>query len=118
MGKSTFAKVRIEPERKRVWQAFAAGQGRDLSELIIMAVEGVITSRPYFRPEELDELHQVREQLRRAGINLNLLVRELTRFNGGALKYPPEPRDFDLTRQQLTEALDQVLTFLRMDRPK
>jgi hypothetical protein len=110
--------IRIPPEKKRIWKAFAANDGRTLTDLIIVAVDGVISGRPYFRQEELDELHQLREQLRRAGINLNLLVRELTRFNGGGLKYPPEPRDFDFTRQQLAEALDQVLTFLRIERPK
>ncbi len=107
--------IRIQPEKKRVWKAFAAGQGLTLTELIIIAVEGVMTGRPYFRPEELDALDQLREQLRRAGINLNLLVRELTRFNAGSAKDLPEPRDFHVTREQLNEALGLILALLRRD---
>jgi len=115
-GRTEIVKLRVTPEKKRIWKAFAAADGRTVTGLIVVAVDGVITGRPYFRQDELEELHLLREQLRRAGINLNLLVRELTRFNGGGLKYPPEPRDFDLVRQQLEEVLDQVLTFLRMER--
>jgi len=105
--------IRLPPEKKRVWKAFAAADSRTLTELIIVAVDGVITGRPYFRQDELEELHLHREQLRRAGVNLNLLVRELTRFNGGSAKDPPEPRDFHVTRDQLNEALDLILAFLR-----
>ncbi|MEQ9244689.1 MAG: hypothetical protein RLO21_01765, partial [Nitratireductor sp.] len=58
-------------------------------------------------------LDQLREQLRRAGINLNTLLRELQAFNRGSSRRAPTEEHFSEVNAELEVVLGQVRAVLQ-----
>ncbi len=69
--------------------------------------------QPFLSREEIDALHLSREQLRRAGINLNTLLREPQTFNRGSSRRWPTEEHFAEVKAELEAALDQMRALLQ-----
>jgi len=84
-----------------------------LSGLVRRAVRSVATQRPVLTPLERDELHQLFEQLRRAGGNLNTLLRNLHLYGHNVQDRPPPVDELEATANALRAASADVYEFLR-----
>jgi uncharacterized protein (DUF1778 family) len=73
--------VRLTPEQKEELKTAAAAERLTMSGYVLALVRSAVNRQPFLSREEIDALHLSREQLRRAGINLNTLLRELQAFN-------------------------------------
>lgn len=112
VSKSDVVRLRIAPTKKAVWQ-HAAGRNRlSLSAYLTAAGDAAANGPPFLSPAEIDALHGLNDQLRRAGVNLNTLLRELNAYQIGRAKHGPNAADFAQLRDELGEALGQVRTFL------
>lgn len=76
--KDSLVKLRLSEETHALWRKAAAEQGHStLSQFVRSAVGAAICRQPYLSPDELDEIDRLREEVRRIGVNLNVMAREL-----------------------------------------
>ncbi len=111
--KSVGYRLRMDPVKKRIWEAAAAREGRALSEWLTRAGDTAQAARPYLTPEDIAVFDGLREQLRRAGVNLNVLLRSELAFENGRGRRPPEREQFEEVQRDLKEALSQILAMLQ-----
>src|SRR3546814_3251469 len=81
--------LRLSPDQKDKLRQAAERERLSVTGYIVAAATTVADREPFLTPEEIDALDQLREQLRRAGVNLNTLLRELQAFNVGSARRPP-----------------------------
>jgi uncharacterized protein (DUF1778 family) len=105
--------VRLTPEQKTQLKATAAAERLTMSGYVMALVRSAVNRQPFLSREEIDALHLSREQLRRAGINLNTLLRELQAFNRGSSRRAPSDDHFAEVKAELEVALDQVRALLQ-----
>jgi hypothetical protein len=82
------------------------------SGFIRRSIRAALAQRPLLGPGELDELARVTEQLRRAGVNLNVLLRNLYLYEDGAMDRPPPHDELKAAAGMLCEASEAVTQFL------
>jgi hypothetical protein len=83
------------------------------SGFIRRSINAALAQRPLFAPAELEELTRVCEQLRRAGVNLNVLLRNLHLYEDGVMDRPPPHDELEAAADMLKEASGAVTEFLR-----
>ena len=105
--------VRLTTEQKEELKAAAASERLTMSGYMLALVRSAVNRQPFLSREEIDALHLSREQLRRAGINLNTLLRELQAFNRGSSRRWPSDDHFTEVKVELEEALEQVRALLQ-----
>jgi hypothetical protein len=106
-------KLRVEPAERATWEAAAARDGQpSLSAFVKKACRKAASGTPYLTPEEVDAYHHAAEQLRRAGINLNTLLRELHALELGRHKEPIEPERFADVHGDLEAAVAEIRRLL------
>ena len=105
--------VRLTPEQKIQLKAAAVAERLTMSGYVLALVRSAVNRQPFLSREEIDALHLSREQLRRAGINLNTLLRELQAFNRGSSRRWPSDDHFAEVKVELEAALDQVRALLQ-----
>ncbi|MEQ9606098.1 MAG: DUF1778 domain-containing protein [Kiloniellaceae bacterium] len=105
--------VRLTPEQKAELKAAAAAERLTMSGYVLALIRSSVNRQPFLSREEIDALHLSREQLRRAGINLNTLLRELQAFNRGSSNRAPSEVHFAEVKADLDAALDQVRALLQ-----
>jgi hypothetical protein len=82
------------------------------SGFIRRSISAALAQRPLFAPAELEELARLREQLRRAGVNLNVLLRNLHLYEDGVMDRPPPHDELEAAANMLCEASKAVTEFL------
>ena len=110
--KTDHVQIRIDSPTKDIWKAAAARNRLTLSAYIERAVDSVAGGPAFLRPDEIDALDQVREQLRRTGINLNQLVRHLGAFIGDPRKPPPDMGQVEAIKAELETELAAIRKLL------
>ena len=80
--------VRIEPTKKRIWEAAAARNGIRLSAFVRRAADAAALGAPFLSRQEIDSLDELRDQVRRVGVNLNALLRLLYIYEDGGGRLP------------------------------
>ncbi|MBK1696629.1 DUF1778 domain-containing protein [Rhodovibrio salinarum] len=70
-------RIRLQPSKRRIWEAAAAQEQLTLSAFIRKACDEAATAEAYLTHEEIEAYHAAAEQLRGAGIKLNALLRNL-----------------------------------------
>ncbi|WP_119419710.1 hypothetical protein [Desertibaculum subflavum] len=103
----------MDPVKKRIWEAAAAREGRTLSAWLTRAGDTAQAARPYLTPEDIAVFDGLREQLRRAGVNLNVLLRCEHAFEQGRGRRPPDREQFEEVQKDLKEALARTLAVLQ-----
>lgn len=105
--------VRLTPEQKIQLKAAAVAERLTMSGYVLALVRSAVNRQPFLSREEIDALHLSREQLRRAGINLNTLLRELQAFNRGSSRRWPSEAHFGEVKADLDGALGQIRAWLQ-----
>lgn len=117
MNATEILKIRVTPTRKALWLAAAKRHDMpSLSAFLRMAADRAMNAQPVYHPAELQQLDQVREQLRAAGVNLNVLLRllhsgeDMTSYRWRG----PEP---DEVMRDLKEALTKIRAMIDPETP-
>lgn len=105
--------VRVTADQKAALRHAAERERLSISGFMMAAASSASGRQPFLTPEEIDALDQLREQLRRAGINLNTLLRELQAFNLGSSRRPPDGQGFAEVKTELEVVLGQVRALLQ-----
>ena len=100
----TWRKFRVSPEEDAQLEAAAQRFGATVSGVIRRAVQALIEQRPVLSPVELQELHRAREQFRKAGSNLDSLLRQVYLVQNGITAHGPELDAFHLMLGELRQA--------------
>jgi hypothetical protein len=82
------------------------------SGFVRRAVSGALAERPLLTPTELDELEQLREQIRRVGVNLNTVLRNLHLYDNGAADRPPPVDELHSLAVGVRQALVDIEAFI------
>lgn len=109
----TRIEVRLAPEQKARLKEAADRERLTISGFVVAATNAAMTRQPFLTREEINGLDQLREQLRRAGINLNTLLRELQAFNRGSSRRAPFDEHFGEVKADLDGALGQIRAWLQ-----
>lgn len=96
--------LRLTPEEDRAWREGARRYGTTVTGLIRKAVRSVLAQRPVLAPAELDEIYKAREQFRRAGYNLDSLLRQVYLAQLGVTIRGPEADEFRAMLAELRRA--------------
>ncbi len=105
--------LRVTADQKAALKAAADREHLTLSGFVLAACETATNRAPFLAPEEIDCLDQLREQLRRAGVNLNTLLRDLQAYELGSVKWKPEPETFTGVKGELDDVLAQIRGLLQ-----
>jgi len=105
--------LRLTTDQKDKLRQAAERERLSVTGYIVAAATTAADREPFLTPEEIDALDQLREQLRRAGVNLNTLLRELQAFNVGSSRRPPVGEGFEEVRAELQVVLGQVRALLK-----
>jgi hypothetical protein len=82
------------------------------SGFVRRAIAAALADRQLLSPAELDELEQLREQVRRVGVNLNTVLRNLHLYENGATdRLPPMDELYSITAG-VRQALLDIATFI------
>ena len=101
----TWRKFRVTPEEDAALEAAATRFQSSVSGVIRRAVQALTTQRPVLSPTEFDELHRAREQFRKAGYNLDSLLRQVYLYQNGVTTRGPEPDEFHMMLEELRQAV-------------
>ena len=82
------------------------------SGFVRRAITGALAGRQLLSPTELDALEQLREQVRRVGVNLNTVVRNLHLYENGAADRPPPADELHSIAAGVRQALVDVAAFI------
>lgn len=110
--KTAKIEIRVSPIERRAIELAAEENRNTLSQYVRRAALAQAEAAPFLKPDEIDSLDQLREQLRRAGINLNTLLRDLQAFDLKRHRELPEPEDFAAVHRELNDVLGQVREML------
>lgn len=94
---------RVADEDRAMIEALASTHRETISGLIRRALRSVRDQKPLLSPAELEALHQVREQIRRAGVNLTVLLRNLHLYGHGVADAPPPVAELEALAAELGE---------------
>jgi hypothetical protein len=100
----TWRKLRVTPDEDAALEAAAERFQSTVSGVIRRAVQALMTQRPVLSAKEFDELYQAREQFRKAGYNLDSLLRQVYLHQNGVTTRGPEPDEFHLMLDELRRA--------------
>ncbi len=111
--------LRLDPVKKAVWEAAARDDKLPLAAFVTKATDAAVEivhrgQGRFLTTEELEAFDAMREQLRRAGVNLNVLLRTVHLFEDGAADRLPELEELRSCRDQLAEALSQITGMLQV----
>lgn len=104
--------LRLTAEEDRAWRDGAKQYRTTVTGFIRKAVRSVLSQRPVLSPAELDELYKAREEFRRAGYNLNSLLRQVYLAQLGVTVRGPEADEFRAMLHELRRATDQYAAML------
>lgn len=82
------------------------------SGFVRRAINAALLQRALLAPPELEQLDRLREQVRRAGVNLNVLLRNLHLYEDGGMDSPPPHDELKAAAGMLREASEAVTEFL------
>ncbi|WP_227010592.1 plasmid mobilization protein [Pelagibius marinus] len=105
--------VRLTPAQKDELKAAAAAERLTMSGYVLALIKSAVNRQPFLTREEINALDLNREQLRRAGINLNTLLRELQAYNRGSSRRAPTEEHFAEVKADLDAALGQIRAWLQ-----
>jgi hypothetical protein len=86
--------LRLSNEERNALDAAVALFGGSPTTFIRRAIKAALSQQPLLTSHELGEIEQAREAFRRAGVNLNGLLHEVYRFQGGAVDALPAAEEF------------------------
>jgi hypothetical protein len=101
-------KVRLTPSELANIRRAAETEATTLSALVRAGLAAVIDRKPLLTPEEGELLRELREQVRRAGINLNALLKTVHLVENGVTKAGPNFEDYRALYVELRAALDRL----------
>lgn len=93
MGATARIIFRVEPALKERLEAAAIRNRKTLTAWALSALAAAADGRPVYTAEERAELADIKDQLRRAGIVLNQLVRIVNRYDHGTRQVMALPDD-------------------------
>lgn len=100
------------PERvKTELDAAAEREGASLKDFFLAGAYERLRRRPVMKPEGYEGFVELHEQLRRAGVNLNTLIRSglVAEMSGGS---GPNETDFANVHSEITDAAAAITKFL------
>jgi hypothetical protein len=100
----TWRKFRVSPAEDAELEAAAKRFQSSVSGVIRRAVHALMTQQPVLSPTEFDELYRAREQFRKAGYNLDSLLRQVYLYQNGVTTRGPQPDEFRLMLEELRQA--------------
>jgi hypothetical protein len=100
----TWRKFRVSLEEDAELKAAAQRYQSSVSGVIRRAVRALMTQQPVLLPTEFDELYRAREQFRKAGYNLDSLLRQVYLYQNGVTTSGPEPDEFRMMLEELRQA--------------
>jgi hypothetical protein len=100
----TWRKFRVSPAEDAELEAAAERFQSSVSGVIRRAVQAMVTQQPVLSPTEFDELYRAREQFRKAGANLDSLLRQVYLYQNGVTGEGPEADEF----RRMLDALRQA----------
>jgi hypothetical protein len=96
--------LRLSPEEDQAWREGAKHYRTTVTGFVRKAVRSVLSQRPVLSPTELDEIYKAREQFRRAGYNLDALLRQVYLTQLGVTVRGPEAEEFRGMLAELRQA--------------
>lgn len=89
----------------------AQREGISLTQFLLTGAYERLRRRPVLKPEEYEGLVELHEQLRRAGINLNSLLRKeiLSEMSN---RRRPLKADFEALHEELDDAMQKISVFV------
>ncbi|WP_162175182.1 plasmid mobilization protein [Fodinicurvata fenggangensis] len=115
MNKTAKIELRVTPAERHILEGAAAENGNTLSNYVRRAALDQAQARPFFRPDEIEALDQVREQIRRAGVNLNILLRDMAAYESGRHKDAPDFTELPSIKTDFKAATTRLRQLLQMD---
>ena len=100
----TWRKFRVTPDEDAELAAVAKRFGTTVAGFIRKAVRSAVSQLPVLSPAEFDELYRAREQFRRAGYNLDALLRQVYLTQLGVTVRGPEADEFRAMLGELRQA--------------
>ena len=75
---------RISADLKQRLETAASAHGKTLTGWALSVLKAAAENRPVYAPEDVAALQEASEQFRKAGINLNQLLKYLHQYDAGA----------------------------------
>jgi hypothetical protein len=108
LARDATLKIRLTlSELANIRQA-AQADATTVSALVRAGLVAVVNRKPLLTPEDGEVLRGLREQVRRAGINLNALLKTVHLIEHGVTKAGPNLEDYRTLYAELRAALDRL----------
>ena len=109
MGKTARLEIRLSEAEKARLEQQAESEGTTPSALLRAALAASITRRPFLTPRDVESLDAVREEVRRVGVNLNVLLRSVHLEQHGMAPDGPRLADYQAMMVELQAVLDRLI---------
>lgn len=106
-------KIRLTPLELYQVRAYADAHERSVSALVRDGVAAVVHSKPILTPKDAQSLMDLRNEVRRVGINLNALLRSAHFEQHGMRDSGPRLTDYQMLAIDLRAAFDRLTTATR-----
>lgn len=106
-------KIRLTPPELNRLRAYANAHERSVSALVRNGVAAVVQSRPILTPQDVQSLMDLRNEVRRVGVNLNALLRSAHFEQHGMRDNGPRLADYQSLFIDLRAAFDRLTTATR-----
>ena len=106
-------KVRLTPLELNRIRDYANAHERSVSALVRYGVAAVVHSKPILTPKDVQSLMELRNEVRRVGVNLNALLRSAHFEQHGMRDNGPRLADYQALIIDVREAFDRLTTATR-----
>ena len=113
MARTRRFELRLTNEERAALDGGVARFGGSPTTFIRRAINAALSQRPLLTSHELAEIQQAREAFRRAGVNLNGLLHEVYRFQGGAVDALPAAEEFRFMLDDVRTAMARYTDALK-----
>ena len=103
--------IRLSPTTKTAWTRTARAEGRTLASFVTTAVEEKRAARPFLSREDVAALDELRDELRRVGVNVNQIAHVLNVYVVGSGRLPTG-EDLSAMQEDLAATIRSIQDFL------
>ena len=108
MSKDATLKVRLTPSELDGLRQHAEAEATTLSALVRAGVGAVVHRKPLFTVTDLDALEALREEVRRVGVNLNTLLRQVHLEQHGIAEDGPRLEEYKALQAELRTVFSRL----------
>lgn len=113
MGRDAVFNLRLTPSELDRIRAVAEARQTKVSVLIRDGLAAVVNSKPVLTPKDVTALAELRDEVRRVGVNLNALLRSVHLEEHGVRDNGPRLADYQALAKDLRAALDRLTSATR-----